>query len=156
MPQRTGQGHNNRRVGRRAILQGNSVHGARDVGIATVRREDRPAEHKIANRAGERRDPAERAFPGDRNIGQLVAYAIDLERGPRQRRPGAREEVSGAGVLDGRARGAMQCPDRVNRRVGGMNAGQRQPVVAGDLPGYGRQWKQRHECSCIFVGDWVE
>ncbi len=124
------------------ILYGKRVHRARHIGVAAIRCEDRPAHQQVADRAGERRNPAERALPRDRNFREIVAYAIHAEHRASKRRLVAAHEIRTAGKLDRRTRRAMQHPDGMDRRVRGMNARQRDPMIAGDLPGNGRRREQ--------------
>ena len=65
--------------------------------------------------------------------------AIAFEHRTGERRSGAGQKGRAAGELHRRTGTAMQHTDRVKRGVRGVHARERQPVVAGDLPGNGLQ-----------------
>ncbi len=152
MPKHSGKRDVDRDLCPAAILERQRVHGARHVGIAAIRRKDCPPQHEITNRARERRNPAEGAFPGNRNIGELVAYSGDDQAWPSKRRPHAVDEVGMSREFDRRTRRTMQHADRANRRVSRMNAWQGNPMVARDLPGDGWRGKRRHRRMYILGG----
>ena len=104
----------------RSFRTGTAVDRERDdraghVGIAAVRREDRPAQRQRADAAGERRDPAERALPGEAERGE-VGELLALER--RADPPGvevldAQEADDAAGLV-----GADDGVEALRRRTG--------------------------------------
>jgi hypothetical protein len=121
-----------------AVLDGDGVHRAREVRVAAVRGEHRAADHEPAHRARERRQPLHRALPRDPLGRELADLAVHPQRGTQQGLAAAGEEVRAARKLDRRARAAVQHADRVDRPTRRVDARQRQPVVAGDLPRHGR------------------
>ena len=62
--------------------------------------------------------------------------AVHDERRPQERRPRALEEVRGARELERGTCASMQNAERVQRAVRGMNAGEREPMIPGHLPGH--------------------
>ena len=63
-----------------AILDRDRVHGAGEIGVAPVRREERPAHDESVHDAREGRNPSERALPRELQRGELARHAIDRER----------------------------------------------------------------------------
>jgi hypothetical protein len=72
----------------------------------------------------------------------MVAYAIHAKRRACERRFVPADEVGAAGELDGRTGGAVKHPDGMQGRVSRVNARQRNPMIARDLPGNGRRREQ--------------
>jgi hypothetical protein len=128
-----------------AILHAQRVAGAGHVRVATERREHGAAQEERADGAGKRRQPAERALPGQALGGERLRHAVQPNRRPGQRRSGAADEVRVPGELDGRAGAAVEEAERVQTAVRRMDAGERQPVIAGKLPGDTRWWLGGHE-----------
>jgi hypothetical protein len=145
MSECAGERHVDGGVGGAAILDGERVHRAGDVGVAPVRRKDGSAQHELTDGARERWNPPQRALPRHRNFRQLVAYTADVQDRPRQRVAGARDEITRSGELDRRTGGAVQHAQRMNGCVDRVDARQRNPVVSGDLPGDGRRRERSHD-----------
>src|SRR6185312_669470 len=128
-----------------AVLERECVHGAGDVRIAAVWREQRPADDDPVDGTRERGQPTHRAFPRQAFGAELAARAVDVQRGLEQRRPTADEEISATGKLDCCARSPVQHAERVQGAVGWMDARQREPVIAGQLPRDGGFGSRVHE-----------
>jgi hypothetical protein len=125
-------------MGRRAaILHGDRVHGPGEVGVAAVRREDRPAQHQVGEGTGEGRQPRGGALPRHGPRGEILHRTVDLDAWPEERRTRAVDEVGVARELDRRPRPAMQQSHGVDGAVGRMDARQGKPMVPGELPGNG-------------------
>lgn len=77
-----------------------------------------------------------RAFPHHAFGRQRNAHAVHVERRARQRVSGSVEEVRRPCKLDRSARTTMQQADGMDGAVGRMDARQREPMVARDLPGH--------------------
>jgi hypothetical protein len=135
------------RRGSAAILDDDRVDGAGDVGVAAVWRADGAAHDEGAEGAREGGEPPHGALPRHLPRGELEPAAVGLDHGTQQRGRRPVEEVRAAGELDRCARAAVQHADGVHGAVRGVDAGERQPVVAGDLPGERRRWKGRHEST---------
>ena len=133
------EGERDVRVRRSPVLHGNGVAGAGDVRILPEGREDGTADDQIADRTGEGGEPMQRPLPYDAIGTEFDPGAIAFEHRTGERRPGAGQKGRAAGELHRRTGTAMQHTDRVKRGVRGVHARERQPVVAGDLPGNGLQ-----------------
>src|SRR4051794_34608242 len=100
------------KVGASTILQRDRVHRAGNVRVPTIGCEDRSANQNVRDCACERRDPAYGSLPGDRNLGQFVAYTVDVDAQSREGGTSSGWEVRRAGKLDRRSRAAVQHADR--------------------------------------------
>jgi hypothetical protein len=96
-----------------AILERDRVHGAGHVRIAAIRREDGSADDDVARRAGEGRQPVERALPCHAVLGELDPLAVDNQRRTDERWADPGGEVRRPGQLDRSARPTMNDSDRV-------------------------------------------
>src|SRR5207237_7869279 len=107
------------------------VDRRRYVRVAAEGTEDRPADHERVEGGGEGRYPAECPLPCHPGLAQSMRDAVDFDGGRQQRVTDAVEKPGIPGELDGSARSTVDDTDGSNRSVRGMNARERQPVVAG-------------------------
>jgi hypothetical protein len=118
-----------------AVLDGDRVHEPCDVCVAAVRCKHGTADDELVDLCRERRQPVECALPYDAFGDDGPRDTVDDDDRLEKRRRRSIEKLRPTRKFHGRARTSVQYSDGVHRAVGGMHAGERNPVVACDLPG---------------------